>query len=80
MHVFGILFIFIKCFKLSFVKQPPVLDHESFPNARCNLHSVSDELALLAQLKIDFVSIVFTSNVGDVDGDEDVGLLLFKAK
>lgn len=62
------------------MKQLPVLDHKGFPNASGNLHCVSDKLALLAQLKVDFFGIVFASNVGDVDGDEYVSLLLFKTK
>lgn len=62
------------------MEQIPVLDDKGFPNARRNLHCVADELALLSQLQVDFFSIVFASNMGDVDGDEYVSLLLFKAK
>lgn len=80
MHIFGILFILISLNTSSSVEQVPVLDHKGFPNARCNLHCVADELALLAQLQVDVFGIVFASNVGDVDGDEYVSLLLFKTE
>lgn len=65
---------------LGLAKKPPVLDDKSFPDASCNLNSVSDKLALLAQLQVNLLGVVLSSDVRHVDGDENICVLLFEAQ
>lgn len=65
---------------LGLAKKPPVLDDKSFPDASRNLNSVSDKLALLAELQIDFLGVVLSSDVRHIDGNQNVCVLLFKAQ
>lgn len=61
-------------------KQTPILNLERRPDAGRVLDGVADELALAAELQVDLVLVVLALDVGHVDGDEDVRLLLLESQ
>lgn len=65
---------------LGLAEKPPVLDDKSFPDASRNLNSISNKLALLAQLQINLLSVVLSPDVRHVDGDQNIRVLLFEAQ
>lgn len=65
---------------LGLAKKPPVLDDKSFPDASRNLNSISNKLALLAQLQINLLGVVLSSDVRHIDGDQNIRVLLFEAQ
>jgi len=62
------------------VEEVPVLDYEGLPYPRGIFDGVSDKPTLFSQLKIDIFLVIFALDVRDIDGDEDIGRLLFKAE
>lgn len=67
------------CSVSSFAEEFPVLDLEAFPYTSRVLDSVSNELTLLSQLQVDLIYIIFAFDVGNIDGDEDIRVVLLES-
>ena len=61
-------------------EQSPVLNFQGLPDVGSVIDSIANELSLFAQLEIDIFLVVFALDVGHVDGDEDICLVLFEAQ
>lgn len=61
-------------------KESPVLNLQGLPDVGSVIDSIADELSLFAQLEVDILLVIFTLDVRNVDGDEDISLVFFEAQ
>ena len=72
------LYLFKSTSSSNITEEGPVFDLKWLPNLGWDLHSILNELSLLSKLEINFCLSIFSLDMGDVDGDDDISDLLLK--
>lgn len=63
----------------NFIEKSPILDLKTLPNLRSILHTLLNQLSLLTNLHIDFLSRVLSLDMRHVNRDQDISTLLLQA-